>query len=72
MMIRKLQLRQELNNIRQRNMSVADYTSKIKETCVALGSINMWVDEDKRYRSASEVWHKGSDHFERDSVAFIF
>ena len=44
---RKLQLRQELNNIRQRDMTVTDYTTKIKEICDALGSINMTVDEDE-------------------------
>ena len=44
---RKLQLRQELNNIRQRDMSVTDYTTKIKEICDALGSINVTVDEEE-------------------------
>ena len=44
---RKLQLRQELNNIRQRDMSVTDYTTKVKEICDALGSINVTVDEDE-------------------------
>mgnify|MGYP002775570664 CR=1 FL=1 len=44
---RKLQLRQELNNIRQRDMSVTDYTTKIKQICDALGSINVTVDEDE-------------------------
>ena len=40
----KLQLREELNSIRQRDMSVTDYTTKIKEICEALGS-NVMVDE---------------------------
>ena len=44
---RKLQLRQELNNIRQRDMLVTDYTTKIKEICDALGSINVTFDEDE-------------------------
>ena len=44
---RKLQLRQELNNIRQRDMSVTDYTTKIKEIYDALGSINVTVDKDE-------------------------
>jgi hypothetical protein len=47
---RKLQLRQELNNIRQRDMSVADYTAKIKEICDALGSIDMIVEDDKMFQ----------------------
>ena len=44
---RKLQLHQELNNIRQRDMIVTDYTTKIKEIFDALGSINVTVDEDE-------------------------
>ena len=44
---KKLQLRQELSNVRQRDMSVADYTSKIKEICDLLGSINVTTEEDE-------------------------
>ena len=44
---RKLQLRQELNNIRQKDMSVSDYTAKIKSICDSLGSIKINVDEDE-------------------------
>ena len=46
---RKLQLRQELNNIQQRDnvMSVTDYTTKVKEICDALGSINVTLDEEE-------------------------
>ena len=44
---RKLQLRQELKSIRQRDMSVTDYTNKVKEICDALGSINVTVDADE-------------------------
>mgnify|MGYP002776969790 CR=1 FL=1 len=36
-----------MNNIRQRDMSVMDYTTKIKEICDALRSINVTVEEDK-------------------------
>ena len=36
---RKLKLRQELSNLRQRDLSVADYTSKIKDICDSLASI---------------------------------
>ena len=46
-MSRKLHLRQELNNVRQKDMLVTDYTTKIKEICDALGSINVTVDEDE-------------------------
>ena len=47
MTVRKLQLRQEPSNFRQRDMSVADYTSKIKEICDLLGSINVTTEEDE-------------------------
>ena len=43
----KLQLRQELNNIRQKDMSVSDYTTKIKSICDSLGSININIDKDE-------------------------
>ena len=45
--MRKLQLRQELNNIQQKDMSVSDYTAKIKSICVSLGSINVNIDDDE-------------------------
>ena len=44
---RKLQLRQELNNIQQRDMSITSYTLKIKELCDALGSISVNVEDDE-------------------------
>ena len=44
---RKLQLRQELNNIQQRDMSITSYTLKIKELCDSLGSISVNVDDDE-------------------------
>ena len=47
MTTRKLQLRQELNNIRQKDMSVSDYSIKINNICDTLGSININVDEDE-------------------------
>ena len=34
---KKLHLRQELSNVRQRDISVVDYTSKIKDICDLLG-----------------------------------
>ena len=42
---RKLQLRQEVSNLRQRNLSMADYTSKIKDICNSLASIDVNVEE---------------------------
>ena len=39
----KRQLRQELNNIKQKEMYVSDYTAKIK----SIGSININIDEDE-------------------------
>ena len=47
MATRKLQLRQELNNMQQRDMSITGYTLKIKELCDALGSINVIIDNDE-------------------------
>ena len=44
---RKLQLRQELNNIQQRDMSITSYTLKIKELCDSLGSISVNVDDNE-------------------------
>ena len=44
---RKLQLRQELNNMRQKEMSVTDYTAKIKSICDSLGSMNVNIDNDE-------------------------
>ena len=41
----KLQLRQELNNIQQRDMSITSYTLKIKE--LSLGSISVNVEDDE-------------------------
>ena len=43
----KLQLWQELNNIRQMDMSITDYTIKIKEIYDAFWSINVMVEEDE-------------------------
>ena len=43
----KLQLRQELNNLQQRDMSITSYTLKIKELCDAIGSINVIIDDDE-------------------------
>ena len=44
---RKLQLWQELNNIRQKDMSISDYTIKIKSICDSLSSININIEEDE-------------------------
>ena len=32
--VRKLQLKQEFSNVRRQDMSVVDYTARIKEICV--------------------------------------
>ena len=42
---RKLQLQQELSNLRQRDLSMADYTSRIKDICDSLASIDVNVEE---------------------------
>ena len=44
---RKLQLRQELSNLRQRDLSVVDYTSKIKDICDSLASIEVNIEESE-------------------------
>ena len=43
---RKLQLRQELNNIQQRDMSIGSSTLKIKEIRDSLGLINVNIDDE--------------------------
>ena len=44
---RKLQLRQDLNNIQQRDVSITSYTLKIKELCDSLSSISVNVEDDE-------------------------
>ena len=44
---RKLQLREEFNNLRQRDLSVADYTSKIKDICDSLASIDVNIEDNE-------------------------
>ena len=41
----KLQLKQELSNMRQRDMSVTDYTSKIKDICDSRATIDVNFEE---------------------------
>jgi hypothetical protein len=36
-------------------MTVIDYTTKIKEICDTLGSINVTVDEDKIVRISTKI-----------------
>ena len=51
---RKLQLGQELKNMQWKDMSIANYTLKIKELCDALGSINVVIDDDEMVRICLE------------------
>ena len=44
---RKLDLRQELNNIQQRSLSMLNYTVKIKDLCDSLGAINVNIEDDE-------------------------
>ena len=44
---RKLRLRQELSNLRQRDLSVADYTSRIKDISDSLASIEVNIEESE-------------------------
>ena len=43
---RKLQLKSELNNIKRNNLSINDYSLKIKSIVEALGSIKVTIDDD--------------------------
>ena len=47
MIARKHKLCQELNNVKQKDMSITSYTLKNKELCEWLDSINVNVDEDE-------------------------
>ena len=49
----KRQLRQELNNLQQRDMSIISYTLKIKELCDALELINVIIDDDEMVQICS-------------------
>ena len=44
---RNLELQHDLNNIQQRDISITDYTLKIKEVCDALRSINVIIDDNE-------------------------
>ncbi|MCO5560206.1 hypothetical protein L7F22_013816 [Adiantum nelumboides] len=44
--VKKLQLKTELNTVKQGNMSIDDYASKIKTITNSLGSIGVTVDDD--------------------------
>ncbi|MCO5547223.1 hypothetical protein L7F22_000668 [Adiantum nelumboides] len=45
--VRKIQLKNELNKIKKGDLSVNDYTLKIKALCESLSSIGVAVDDDK-------------------------
>ena len=45
---KKIQLKNELNIVERKNMSVNDYTLKIKSICESLASINVIVDDDDK------------------------
>ena len=47
MTVKKLQLKEELSNARQKDQSVADYMARIKEICDSLASINVTIEEDE-------------------------
>ena len=55
---RKLQPRQQLSNVWQKDMWVADYTSKIKEIFDSLASINVIIEKDEMV----QVYLRSSDH----------
>ena len=45
---RKLQLKDELNTVKKENLSINDYTLKIKGICESLASIGVSVDDDDK------------------------
>ncbi|MCO5568788.1 hypothetical protein L7F22_022488 [Adiantum nelumboides] len=45
---RKIQLKNELNTIKKGDLSVNDYTLKIKALCESLSSIGVTVDDDDK------------------------
>lgn len=44
----KIQLKNELHTIKQKNMFVNDYALNIKSICEALASINVTMDDDNK------------------------
>ena len=45
---RKIQLKNELHTVNRKNMSINDYTLKIKSICESLASINVTIDDDDK------------------------
>ena len=45
---RKLQLKTELNTLKKENLSINDFTLKIKSICESLASIGVLVDNDDK------------------------
>ena len=44
---KKSWLRQELSNVQQKDLSVVDYTTRIKVICDSLASFNVTIEEDE-------------------------
>ena len=82
---RKLQLRQELSNLRQRDLSVADYTSKIKDICDSLASIEVNIEESEMvqvclrglaskfgaFRTVVCIWENMSSFYDLQSMLVV-
>ncbi|MCO5546845.1 hypothetical protein L7F22_000282 [Adiantum nelumboides] len=47
---RKIQLKNELHTIEQKNMSINDYALKIKSICESLASINVTMEDDDKVK----------------------
>ena len=45
---RKLQLKNELNTVKKANLSINDYTLKIKSICKSLASIGVTIEDDDK------------------------
>ena len=60
---RKLHLQQELGNVRKKDLSVADYTTQIKDICDSLTSINVTIEEEEMVQI-----YLSSDHSKRLSA----
>ena len=58
-------MRQELSNLGQCNLPLADYTSKIKDICDSLASIDVNIEESEMVQVCLGLWRRSSERSER-------
>ncbi|MCO5612344.1 hypothetical protein L7F22_066611 [Adiantum nelumboides] len=66
---RKIQLKNELNTIKKGDLSVNDYTLKIKALCESLSSIGVAVDDDDKHMS--NIVSKTVSTMQNDNVWYV-